>query len=805
MFDGDKVRVVRNRDGANLTPSVVRIDRQGRVSVGHKAAAVAERDPNNVRREFKRLMGMSDELAFPAAGLSRSPEQLSALVLQSLREDVQDVTGTLPSRAVISVPALFELPQNKATATAAQLAGFEHVELLQEPIASALAAGWTNDQPGAWMVYDLGGGTFDVSLLETRDGLLRVVGHDGDNFLGGRDFDRAIVDWAVASLNAQGSPYPRRENPNHAAAFAVLRRAAEMGKIELSRLNETALALETPLVFDSNEVEVDLSLDRATLERLCAPLVQRTIDVCRRLLAQHGLRADQLSRIVLVGGPSLMPMVRRAVEQALETPIATGHDPMTLVAEGAALYAATAGLDSMTAPRRADKPGGARVWCQYPPVTADLEPSVIGRFEDDATAPMTVELLRVDADGCETWRSATITVEADRSFVASVVLAPRKTNRFRIVARSESGAEVAIDPDELSIIHGITIGDPPLSRTTGVALANDQVQVYFDRGTALPARRTFTHHTVDSIAPGATGTVLSIPIVQGEFDEAHMCRIVGRIEISGAQLKQAIPAGTAVEVTIVIDRGGKLAGTARVTLPSKQTLQFDGVAQLVMPEADAESLRRNLATARERCDGAIAAAFRSGDSETIGRLQVVQQKLASVEPLINAVRGGDRDAGQRGAIGLLDADAALNDIETEQQWPEFEDEARDAYAWAVGWVGDFGTPSEQSALDKAGSGLERALERRSVPEANRQLLVIRRLGRAAAHRHPKIWEIRFENCISRLEETTDLGRAKKLEARGRKAIDASDNQELRSVVEQMWDLFPIDAETRRMGFDSGVR
>jgi molecular chaperone DnaK len=806
VFDGDKVRVVRNRDGANLTPSVVRIDRQGRVSVGQKAATAAERDPQNARREFKRLMGMAEEMSFPAAGLTRTPEQLSALVLQSLREDVNDLTGIMPSRAVISVPALFELPQNKATATAAQLAGFEHVELLQEPIASALAAGWTNDKPGAWMVYDLGGGTFDVSLLETRDGLLRVVGHDGDNFLGGRDFDRTIVEWAVESLKARKEPVPRREEPAHAAAFAALRRAAEVGKIELSRLNETAFTLDAPLVFDGNEVEVDLSLDRATLERLCAPLVQRTVDVCRRLLAEHGLRPDQLSRIVLVGGPSLMPMVRRAVEEALQTPIATGHDPMTLVAEGAALYAATAGLNSNATTQRSGKTTGCKVWCQYPPVTADLEPNVIGRFDaGGAAVPKTVELVRIDGDGRESWRSSPITVEADHSFVATAVLVARKPNRFRIVARSESGAEVAIDPDELSIIHGITIGDPPLSRTTGVALANDQVQVYFDRGTALPARRTFTHYTVDSIAPGGSGTALSIPIVQGEFDVAHMCRIVGRIEIGGAQLTHPIPAGTPIEVTIVIDRGGKLAATARVTTEGKRVQQFDGVAQLVMPEPDAESLERNLASARRRCDDALAAAFRGGDGETVERLQTIQQQLASVEPMIRAVRGGDRDAGQRGAIALLDADAVINEIETEQQWPEFEDDAREAYSFAVHYVGEFGKPTEQTALEKAGAGLERALDRRSVPEANRQLLVIQRLGRVAFRRHPKAWHFQFENCVSRLEECTDLGKAKKLEARGRKAIEASDNNELRSVVEQMWDLFPIDAKTRSMGFDSGVR
>jgi molecular chaperone DnaK len=201
VFDGTQVHLVRNPQGTTLTPSIIRLDAKGNALVGNKARRMLEADPDNTRGEFKRLMGTGQQLEFPAAKKKLKPEELSAEVLKSLRADVQEQFGIAPARAVISVPALFELPQSSATSEAARLAGFERVELIQEPIASALAAGWTTDNAaGSWMVYDLGGGTFDASLLETRDGLLRVVGHDGDNFLGGRDFDWAIVDWAIGEL-----------------------------------------------------------------------------------------------------------------------------------------------------------------------------------------------------------------------------------------------------------------------------------------------------------------------------------------------------------------------------------------------------------------------------------------------------------------------------------------------------------------------------------------------------------------------------------------------------------------------------
>ncbi|MCA9677754.1 MAG: Hsp70 family protein, partial [Myxococcales bacterium] len=215
VFDGEQVTVIRNAQGGTITPSVVRIDRTGRATVGTRARRFLEQDGANTATEFKRLMGTGKTIRFPAAGVDKRPEELAAEVLKALRADLADQLGVAVDRAVISVPALFELPQSAATSDAARLAGFERVELLQEPIASALAAGWRADDDGAgsWLVYDLGGGTFDVSLLETRDGLLRVVGHEGDNFLGGRDFDWAITEHVAARLADGGAPRLERGDP----------------------------------------------------------------------------------------------------------------------------------------------------------------------------------------------------------------------------------------------------------------------------------------------------------------------------------------------------------------------------------------------------------------------------------------------------------------------------------------------------------------------------------------------------------------------------------------------------------------
>ncbi|HLT37902.1 MAG TPA: Hsp70 family protein, partial [Enhygromyxa sp.] len=581
VFDGEQTRVVRNSQGSNLTPSVVRIDAAGRVTIGAKARRFLERDPANTHNEFKRLMGTGKALEFPAARVSKRPAELAALVLGSLRKDVEDQFGFAPTRAVISVPALFELPQSSATSEAAKLAGFEKVELLQEPIASALAAGWSaGDDGGAWLVYDLGGGTFDASLLETADGFLRVVGHDGDNFLGGRDFDWAIVDWAITQIERREGVKVSRANPAHADAVRSLKQAAEEVKIELSRSTDAVLVPASPLALDGSEIDVELELDRATVETLCSGLVERSVEVCRRLLRQNRFNPSQLSRIVFVGGPTTMPFLRDRVGAMLGAPIAEGHDPMTLVAQGAAIYAATTNLDARPLELAGPRVRGRRLWLQFPAVSSDLCPHVVGRVvEGPGQKPIRLELHRGDG----LWKSQSTAIDGEGGFVIGVDLLPRKSNVFKLVASDAAGESVPVDPPTITIVQGVTISDPPLSRTIGVALANDSVRTYFDRGTPLPAKRTFTHNTVESVAKGGDGSVLKIPIVQGEFDRAHLCRLVGTLEIPSREIKASLPAGSEVELTLELDRGGRLS--ARALVPSLDQV-FEEVAHLLVPAAD---------------------------------------------------------------------------------------------------------------------------------------------------------------------------------------------------------------------------
>ena len=802
VFDGDQTRVVRNSQGSNLTPSVVRVDARGRVTVGAKARRYLERDPQNTHHEFKRLMGTGKPLGFPGAGLSKRPAELASMVLASLRQDVEDQFGFAPSQAVISVPALFELPQSSATSEAAKLAGFDKVELLQEPIASALAAGWSaDDDGGAWLVYDLGGGTFDASLLETADGFLRVVGHDGDNFLGGRDFDWAVVDWAIAQIKAREGVSISRADPTHADAVRTLKQAAEEVKIELSRSLDAVLVPAAPLVVHGHELEVELEIDRAMVETLCTGLVERSVEVCRRLLRQHRFEPSQLERIVFVGGPTTMPFLRDRVGALLGAPVADGHDPMTLVAQGAAIYAATAGLDARPASARdgGGKVRGRRLWLQFPAVSSDLCPHVVGRVVD-GPGPKPARLTLHRGDGM--WTSETASLDGEGGFVIGVDLLARKSNVFKLVAVDGDGQPVPVDPPTITIVQGVTISDPPLSRTIGVALANDAVRTYFERGTPLPAKRTFTHNTVESVAKGSEGSVLKIPIVQGEFDRAHLCRLVGTLEIPSRELKASLPAGSEVELTLELDRGGRLS--ARALVPSLDQV-FEEVAHLLVPAADPEVLQATVEAMRERLIGLRGDAFRNGTPQMLSILDRVEQSLAEVERDLEATRGGNEDAGQRARRSLLELDADLEQVEQTKRWPELEERKVRTMTWAASCISQYGTPREQKLFEEVSQAIDRAATEHDPRELQRQLRLASQLGETAWYRDPSTWEYLFEDAASKADSATDLPLAQTLVREGRAALARDDNQALRRVTERLWRLLPADVQTRRQSFDSGVR
>jgi molecular chaperone DnaK len=365
-----------------------------------------------------------------------------------------------------------------------------------------------------------------------------------------------------------------------------------------------------------------------------------------------------------------------------------------------------------------------------------------------------------------------------------------------------SGRTVSLQPASFSITHGMTLGDPPLSRSVGVALANDRVQVYFNRGSPLPIRRTFVLHTVETVHPGTEGHVLKAPIVQGEFTWAHLCRLVGALEIPSTELTAPLPVGSEVELMLELDRGGQLRAQARI--PSINRI-FDRVALLMTPQISLEALADALVKLRTRASDLSRAAFSDRSGKTAARLSAAIPRLDEAEQNIKAAHGGDLDACEQARRALSDFDALLAEIEAEQAWPELGRKIEQTFAMALSWVAGYGNDVERSALTDTYQACKRAFVARDADEAGRQLAVIEQLGLAAYFRHPDAWKWEFDRWAARVGESTDLRRATELVAKGREAIRQRDFATVERIVNELWRLAPVDHNEQKLGHGSGLR
>jgi Fe-S protein assembly chaperone HscA len=340
-------RVIPDAEGRRLLPSVVSFTPEG-VLVGEAARRQLARRPRSTVYSVKRFMGrgyedVKEELRYfpfalrPADGIVRldvgdrevTPPEVSAVILRALKERAEAHFGEPVEKAVITVPAYFNDAQRQATRDAGRIAGLDVVRIVNEPTAASLAYGLHRLAEGVIAVYDLGGGTFDVSILRVKDGIFEVLATNGDTHLGGDDFDRALVLWLVEDLNARHQLDPTEDSE----AMQELRLAAEAAKVRLSTEERTTLTLP----FETFTYRQEIT--RADLERLIEPLVARTLGPCRRALADAGLRPDQIDDVVLVGGSTRVPLVRRRVEELFGRTPHSHLNPDEVVALGAAVQA----------------------------------------------------------------------------------------------------------------------------------------------------------------------------------------------------------------------------------------------------------------------------------------------------------------------------------------------------------------------------------------------------------------------------------------------------------------------------------
>ena len=357
VMEGGKPKVIENAEGARTTPSIVAFAKDGERLIGQPAKRQAVTNPDSTVFAVKRLIGRrfddpitkKDTELVPyhivrgsngdawvqAGGKDYSPSQISAFTLQKMKETAEAYLGQTVTQAVITVPAYFNDAQRQATKDAGQIAGLEVLRIINEPTAAALAYGMDKQDGKTIAVYDLGGGTFDISVLEIGDGVFEVKATNGDTFLGGEDFDDKLLRFLAADFQkAEGIDLTKDK-----LALQRLKEAAEKAKIELSSAQSTEVNLPFITADQNGPKHLVKSITRADLERLVEDLIQRTLEPCRKALADAGVKANQIDEVVLVGGMTRMPKVRQVVKDFFGKEPHSGVNPDEVVAMGAAIQA----------------------------------------------------------------------------------------------------------------------------------------------------------------------------------------------------------------------------------------------------------------------------------------------------------------------------------------------------------------------------------------------------------------------------------------------------------------------------------
>ena len=334
VMEGGEPTVITNQEGSRLTPSVVGFAKNGERLVGQLAKRQAVSNPDRTISSIKRHMG-EGSYRVTIDDKKYSPEEISAMILQKLKADAEAYLGEKVTQAVITVPAYFNDSQRQATKDAGKIAGLEVLRIINEPTAASLAYGIDKTDDHTIMVYDLGGGTFDVSILDVGDGVFEVKATNGDTHLGGDDFDKKIMDWMVEEFKkAEGI-----DLSTDRMAMQRLREAAEKAKIELSGVMSTNINLPFITAGADGPKHLDMDLTRAKFEAMTADLVERTMGPVRQAMSDAGLSNSDISKVVLVGGSSRIPAVQAAIKKFMGKEPYKGVNPDECVAVGAAIQA----------------------------------------------------------------------------------------------------------------------------------------------------------------------------------------------------------------------------------------------------------------------------------------------------------------------------------------------------------------------------------------------------------------------------------------------------------------------------------
>lgn len=781
-----------------------------------RALKTFEKGSANTFIEFKRTMGTT--LEYESSNMDRSftSDELSAEVLKTLKSVIDENISSI----VITVPAKFLNPQNEATINAAKLLGFKQIELLQEPVAAATAYGLNSkNKDGFWLVFDFGGGTFDAALIKAEEGILSVKDTDGDNWLGGKNLDEAIVDqiiipnlqqnFAIESVLADSN---KKEILRNAVKFY-----AEEAKIELSfkdSYNLLSALGDLPFEDDNgDEPEIDVLVTQKDMEDVLGPIFQKAIDITKELLKRNNLKGSDLSALILVGGPTYSPVLRTMLKEQITENVDTSADPMTVVAKGAALFASTISVSDEVKEVTRDKTK-LQFDLKYEASTVHLSEMISLKVLKENTTGIFPEKIYVDIvrTGGIAWSSGNKQI-GEKATLVDVELNESCSNPFEILVYDEQGNKLECQPNQFSILQGIGGLDEmqvlPYHIGIGKFFHNEGKDLYagvkgLEKSKKLPAVGIANGlKTRSAIRPGMKNDIIRIPIYQGDYDangsNPALNNLVYEVIITGESLPALLPENSDVDITIKIDRS--------------QTMKFSAYFPLLDYTEELEiEIHKTQAPEKERLSKEIAIAKKNAK---IANATIVTKNIEELEAQLEN-EGESADGKMKIQDALRKELLKLDEAEKTAEWPKVEQELKDTFfdfedliskLRASGEAEELNIDKIESHMKEYKEKIEHIIKNKETKEAKELTSEIGifniEIRNEASNGAVDISRVKYHDKEFNNIQWKDKNKARLLVNQGLQLIVDGKTKSLRPLLFQIWDLRIDQKETNDDGTTLG--
>ena len=811
--NNDTIEIIKNIFGSEYTPSVFGFDKSKNIIVGKKAyeklyKEASDDDIKNYRAEVKRIIGTPEKVYFPRVDRYLSPEEISSEILKSLKEDVlRKYPEFSTNSAVITTPASFDTTQAEATKRAGNLAGFDHVVLLQEPIAAAIAHGYMNSLNENLLVYDFGGGTFDVALISSKQGNLIVLGHNGDNFLGGKDFDKLIMnEILVPEIRKHYSIAQFEEkNVNLRTLYAKLKYLAENAKIDLSQYPKTSVDIGGVGNDDVNrEIQFSVDITRQQFEQLIKPLVDKTIQLAKKTIKEAGITSASVNKILLVGGPTQIPYIRERLANELEITLDTSADPLTVVARGASIFALGQQIPEALRSSDTKNPDAKNINLYFSSLTSENEETLSGNIPE-LNNSIEEYFLQIQSDSGH-YTSARMKLKKGK-FFDTVALIPNRTNIFWVYLFDSKGNPVLIHPDSFSITHGLSVSGPPIPHSIGVAVAKKDFrnggmlteifEPFFEKGNTLPlVSEPRKYRTVKSLRKGEEND-LSIKVYEGESEIPDRNTFICDVKIKGTELPYDLPENTDVELILKVD--GSRVVDLEVYIPIIDRI-LSARGSILAEKIDYHIVEREFKSELER-------AAKVEEDCSIDERVSLHQIVDSIEKSVkNAFF--DEEEKRKASKQLRDLKVLLDRVEKEKELPHLIKLFRERIKEIEGMIEEIGQEQDKkinyeqlNELKKEGEKAIQDNDKFLLIRVNEQLLT---LGRKVYFSHPAAWVHQFNRIIDSNNTFINPKEAQYYIEKGRNCIASGDAECLRQCVLNLIQLLPPEDQVAIRSSISGI-